>query len=428
MQPKRLLIFPAGSEIAFEILNALKFSKFVEVYGGTSVDDHSEYVYKRLIKGFPYVGEPNFLEYLNHVIKEYGIDCVYPAHDSAGVYLCENADKVNAQVIITDPETTAICRSKKETYAYFKGESFVPECYSSPEKVKNFPVFVKPTVGQGSNGAKKIDNLHDLVQSIEEDPSLVICEYLPGMEYTVDCFTDRKGNLLVTKIRDRERIRAGISVRSKLKDTDDEVRSIAETINRKLHFRGAWFFQLKRNTSGEYRLLEISPRIPGTMGLSRNCGINFSMLTLFDFWGYDISVIDNGYPIILDRAFYSAYHIDIRYDHVYVDFDDTLIVNSEVNIVLLSFLYQAVQQGKKLHLLSKHTNDIYADMKSYKISAELFDEIIVIPQDDEKYHYIKESSAIFIDDSFAERKKIHDELGLYVFDVDMVEGLLDWRY
>ena len=392
MQPKRLLIFPAGSEIAFEILNALKFSKFVEVYGGTSVDDHSEYVYKRLIKGFPYVGEPNFLEYLNHVIKEYGIDCVYPAHDSAGVYLCENADKVNAQVIITDPETTAICRSKKETYA------------------------------------KKIDNLHDLVQSIEEDPSLVICEYLPGMEYTVDCFTDRKGNLLVTKIRDRERIRAGISVRSKLKDTDDEVRSIAETINRKLHFRGAWFFQLKRNTSGEYRLLEISPRIPGTMGLSRNCGINFPMLTLFDFWGYDISVIDNGYPIILDRAFYSAYHIDIRYDHVYVDFDDTLIVNSEVNIVLLSFLYQAVQQGKKLHLLSKHTNDIYADMKSYKISAELFDEIIVIPQDDEKYHYIKESSAIFIDDSFAERKKIHDELGLYVFDVDMVEGLLDWRY
>lgn len=428
MTPKRLLIFPAGSEVAFEILNALKFSKFVEVYGGTSTDDHSEYVYKRLIKGFPYIDAPDFLEYLNRVIKEYGIDCIYPAHDSASVYLSENADKINAQVIITDPKTTAICRSKKDTYAYFEGESFVPRHYLSPDEVQSFPVFVKPAVGQGSNGARKIDTLQELIQSVENDPSLVICEYLPGMEYTVDCFTDRKGNLLVAKIRARERIRAGISVRSKLTDTDDDVRRIAETINRRLHFRGAWFFQLKRNTAGEYRLLEISPRIPGTMGLSRNCGINFPMLTLFDFWGYDVSVIDNGYPIILDRAFYSAYHIDMQYDHVYVDFDDTLIVNGAVNRVLLYFLYQAAEQGKKLHLLSKHIGDIYADMKNCRICTELFDEIVVIPPEGEKYRCIKEKSAIFIDDSFGERKKIHDKLGLCVFDLDMVEGLLDWKY
>lgn len=428
MQSKRLLVFPAGSEVAFEILNALKFSKFVEIYGGTSANDHSEYVYKHLIKGFPYIDAPEFLEYLNQVIKEYRIDCIYPAHDSASVFLSENADQINAQVIITDPETTVICRSKKDTYAYFEGEDFVPQYYVSPECVPSFPVFVKPTVGQGSKGARKIETMQELVKSVEEDPSLVICEYLPGMEYTVDCFTDRNGNLLVSKIRDRERIRAGISVRSKLMDTDDAVRSIAETINKKLHFRGAWFFQLKRNTAGEYRLLEISPRIPGTMGLSRNCGINFPLLTLFDFWEYDVSVVDNGYPIILDRAFYSAYHIDMQYDHVYVDFDDTLVVNDAVNRMLLSFLYQAVQQGKKLHLLSKHSGDIYADMKVYRICAELFDEITVIPPEDEKYRYIRETSAIFIDDSFAERKRIHEELGLCVFDVDMVEALLDWKY
>ena len=53
MEKKKLLIFPAGTEIAFEILNALKYSKFVEIYGGTSADDHSEFVYKRLVKGFP---------------------------------------------------------------------------------------------------------------------------------------------------------------------------------------------------------------------------------------------------------------------------------------------------------------------------------------------------------------------------------------
>ena len=83
MEKKKLLIFPAGTEIAFEILNALKYSKFVEIYGGTSADDHSEFVYKRLIKGFPYIEDPGFLDFLNQVIRENGIDCVYPAHDSA---------------------------------------------------------------------------------------------------------------------------------------------------------------------------------------------------------------------------------------------------------------------------------------------------------------------------------------------------------
>jgi hypothetical protein len=40
---------------------------------------------------------------------------------------------------------------------------------------------------------------------------------------------------------------------------------------------------------------------------------------------------------------------------------------------------------------------------------------------------MKEKNAIFIDDSFAERKKVHDVLGIPVYDVDMVESLIDWR-
>ena len=83
---KKVLIFPAGTEIAFEIVNALKYSKFVELYGGTSADDHSEFVYKHLIKGFPYVNDNRFLDYLNNVIDKYEIDCIYPAHDSVSVY------------------------------------------------------------------------------------------------------------------------------------------------------------------------------------------------------------------------------------------------------------------------------------------------------------------------------------------------------
>lgn len=425
---KRVLIFPAGTEIALEIFNALKYSKFVELFGGTSTSDHSEFVYKNLICNFPFVDEPSFLDYLNKTIEQYQIDCIYPAHDSVSLFLSDNRDKVNAQVIISDYKTTKICRSKKETYKFFADESFIPKTFEDIDDIEEYPVFVKPTVGQGSNGAIKINNKCELEQALLHDDSLVICEYLGGMEYTVDCLTDKSGKLLITKIRDRSRIKTGISVRSKNIQLDEQVKKIASIINRKLSFKGAWFFQLKRNSCGDYKLLEISPRIPGTMGLSRNQGINFPLLTLFIFWGYDVDIIDNGYEIELDRAFYSAYKIGINYDHIYLDFDDTLIVDGVVNCDLIKFLYQSMNKGKKIHLLSKHSTDLTLDLQKYHIDAGIFEEIKVIEFNDEKYKYISEAESIFIDDSFAERKKVHDVLGLPVFDVDMIESLIDWRF
>ena len=303
MEKKKLLIFPAGTEIAFEILNALKYSKFVEIYGGTSADDHSEFVYKRLVKGFPYIEEPGFLDFLNQVIRENGIDCVYPAHDSASVFFSEHRDEIQAQVIIAEPFTTTVCRSKAETYRYLSEYDFIPKTYPDAESIESYPVFVKPSVGQGAKGACKIGSRRELEETLETDKDLVICEYLPGMEYTVDCFTDGKGKLLACKFRDRERIRSGIAVRSKSLECPEEVQNIAHILNGRFAFKGAWFFQIKLAQNGRYKLLEISPRIPGTMGLSRNSGINFPLLTLFVFWGYDVSVLDNHYDIILDRSF-----------------------------------------------------------------------------------------------------------------------------
>ena len=424
---KKVLIFPAGTEIAFEILNALKYSKFVEIYGGTSASDHAEFVYKNLIEGFPYVDEPTFLEYLNRAIDKYQIDCVYPAHDSVSVFFSDHADEIHAQVIIADAFTTNICRSKERTYQYLSEFEFVPKTYKDSDSVSNYPVFVKPTVGQGSNGARIIRSGTELQNAIAEDDSLVICEYLPGMEYTVDCFTDKDGQLLVSMVRDRERIRNGIAVRSKNVPLSDEVQRIANCINEKFAFKGAWFFQIKKNQEGAYRLLEISPRIPGTMGLSRNLGINFPLLTLFVFWGYDVSIIRNQYDIMLDRAFYSAYKINLAYEDVYLDFDDTLTLDGKVNPDVMRFVYQAVNAEKNIHLLRRHSTDLLMDLNKLHIDSGLFCEIKVISRDNEKYNYIHGENAIFIDDSFAERKKVKDKLNIPVFDVDMIESLIDWR-
>ena len=423
---KNILVFPAGTEIAFEIHDALKNSKFVRLFGATSVPCHAEFVFQTCVTGLPFVDDPALIPALNRVIDAYGIDYVYPAHDSALLRFSEERDALHAKVVASARETVGICRSKTRTYRFLSGAPYLPAFYGSPDEIPGYPVFIKPAVGQGSQGARIIRDRSHLEEALSEGQEYTICEYLPGEELTVDCFTDRHGSLLVVSPRSRERIRAGIAVRSRNLPLTEDLQSIAEDINRRLSFNGAWFFQVKKNAAGQFRLLEIAPRIAGTMGLTRNLGINMPLLTLYNFWGIDVSLIPNREDLLLDRAFISRFQTDLSYSSVYVDFDDTLIVRGKVNAFLMMFLYQAFNQGKRLCLLTRHSTDIFADLEKACIPASLFSEIIRLEEAGAKTDYIAPDS-IFIDDSFSERKRVRDALGIPVFDLDMVESLIDWR-
>ena len=80
---KNVLVFPAGTEIALEIHDALKFSKFVRLFGATSVPCHAEFVYAVCEENVPNADDPALIDALNAIIDKYTIDYVYPAHDSA---------------------------------------------------------------------------------------------------------------------------------------------------------------------------------------------------------------------------------------------------------------------------------------------------------------------------------------------------------
>lgn len=421
-----ILIFPAGSEIGFEIYNALKFSKMLKVFGGTSVKDHSEFVYKNLISGLPYLTDENFIEKLNKAIDENKIDFIYPAHDSAGLFLTQHADEIKAKIVTSPLETVDICRSKHKTYEFFKDCEFIPKTFSSVDEIPAYPVFVKPSVGQGSNGAVKCDTKKQLLNRLDEGDEVVICEYLEGMEYTIDCFTDKDGVLRVASLRDRARTKTGISVNSRNIPVDDDIMRIAKEINSRLIFCGAWFFQMKRNSKGEYRMLEISPRIPGTMGLSRNTGVNFPLLTIYTLLGYPVDIIKHDYQIEVDRAFINRYKINQQYSSVYLDLDDTLELKDKVNAWLMLYLYQCVNKGIELYLITRHARSINETLDSHKISPSLFKEIIHITDSKEKSQYITRKDAIFIDDSFRERLDVKQKCDINVFDLDEIEALIDW--
>ncbi len=416
-----VLIFPAGEINSIELHDALSTCVNVEVFGASSIDRHGEYVFKNYISGLPMISDNDFFEKFNSLIKEKNIDVIFPTHDSVAEFFTENREKFKAKIICADEYTAEICRDKSKTYSLFKDEDFCPEIYDDFEKL---PVFIKPKKAQGAKGAKLINKKED-IPSIDIN-DYVICEYLSGEEYTVDCFTDRHKNIYAYP-RSRERIFAGVSVSGKNEPLTDEIKNIAERINQKLNFRGLWYFQIKKDDKGQFKLLEISTRCAGSMCLTRAQGANLALLSIYDAMDIDVNVFSNPYNVKMDRTLITRYKIDYNYDTVYFDFDDTLIIKDKVYLPAISFLYQCKNQNKKVILITRHENELDKTFEKHSISKNLFDRIIHIGFDEEKTNYIEPKNAIFIDNSAKERMKVYEKYKIPVFDVDMLEVLTDWR-
>lgn len=423
---KRVLVFPCGSEIGLEIYRSLHLSTHFEVYGGSSVEDHGKYVYKNYIGEIPNVDDENFLKRINEVIDDKNIDFIIPAHDSVVLRLSEAASDgdLKCEVVTSPLETCQISRSKIRTYQELQDVVRVPEIYSLEDLDRvEFPVFLKPEVGQGSKGTYLARSSEDTKFYLSKDPTLIILEFLPGEEFTVDCFTDNGGKLLFSEGRVRKRIFGGISVNSEAIDVP-EFKEIANKINRTLSFRGAWFFQLKRNSSDELVIMEIAPRIAGTSGIVRCKGVNLTLLSLFDRLNYKIRINVNDYDISIDRALYNAYKHNIFYTHVYLDLDDLVIVDGRVNPVAMSFVYQCVNKSIKVHLLTRHKGNLEETLKRHHLT-NVFDDIIAVSKYEDKHSYITENKSIFIDDSFSEREQVRLNKNIPTFDSHMIEALLE---
>lgn len=427
MKKQNILVFPCGSEIGLEIYKAMGYSIHFELFGASSVEDHGKFIYKNYIDDVPFVDDPDFAEKINAIVKKFQIDLIFPAHDSVVLKLAQEAAKgtLACRVITSPVATCEVSRSKLKSYRTFAGIIPTPKVFGSIEDVQeaDYPIFLKPDVGQGSKGTQIAKDKEDVFFYTKKDDSLLLLEFLPDKEYTVDCFTDKNGTLRFCEGRQRARISNGISVKSMTVE-DDRFKVLAEKINKRLTFRGVWFFQVKEGAGGELVLMEIAPRIAGTMGLVRGKGINLALLSAFDALDYDVDVFENSYNIVIDRALKNLYQHDIRYSHVYLDFDDLVILEGKVNPMVMAFVFQCRNKRVKVHLLTRHKHDLEQSLRDYRLTS-LFDEVIWLKGNETKVEAIKHQDAIFIDDSFAERKKVHDALGIPTFDAHMIEALME---
>ena len=128
----------------------------------------------------------------------------------------------------------------------------------------------------------------------------------------------------------------------------------------------------------------------------------------------------------LDRAFYNNFKLDIDYNSVYIDLDDCLIIDGKVNVLLMAFIYQCINNKKKIHLLTRHEGEIEQYLVNHNLH-HLFDGVVCINKGESKSdaiaHKVWGEQSIFIDDSFGERKEVKEKLHIPVMRNELIRYL-----
>lgn len=420
MAAVNVLVFPCGSENASEIHQALMHSIHVNLFGASSVDDHGRFLFARYVGDLPRIDAPDFDAKFASLLAQWGIQLVFATHDSVQHYLSTRVAAWNVALVNGDSNASRTSRQKSLTYGLFSDQPWTPTVYRSVEHVQHWPVVVKPDMGQGGQGVSLVQTAAqaDAASAQLEAPLLV--EYLPGEEITVDCFTDRNRRIVWVGPRTRERVRAGIAMRCRPLTLSAEIETIAQLINQRLTLRGPWFFQLKKDHSGAWKLLEISCRVAGAMVTQRARGVNLPLMAVLDFMRRDVMALPLSGVNLVERRITTLAQLDDDFDTVYVDFDETVIKDGKAIPLTLYFLYRMLDKGKRLVLITRHVGDPLHALVEARIDPKLFDEIIHLDNGEKKSAFTH-GRAIFVDNHFPERLDVATTCGIPVFDVDALE-------
>lgn len=419
--PVRVLVFPAGTEVGLEIGRALERSLNVRLHGAGSRDDHGALAFARHAR-LPSISEADFDARFAALLAQWDIELVFASHDDVQAYLAPRIAAWGATLVNGDPQACRVARSKSATLDMFADADWIPRRHRDVEAIGDWPVAVKPDRGQGGQGFARAADAAALAHAMAGLDQPLVTEYLPGEEITVDCFSDRHGELLHVGARSRERVVGGVAMRSRPLPADARVEAIAEAINARLNLRGPWFAQLRRDAIGCWKLLEISMRLSTGSTLARASGVNLPLLAVQDFIERDLAVLPEPRLRLLERRLEHHAVLDYPFDTCYFDLDDTLVCDGRANPAAMRLAYRLLELGKQLVLLTRHPGDIEGTLRAARISPALFDAIVHLSAGEPKSSAIV-APALFIDNHFPERQEVSRRLGIPVFDVDALDLL-----
>lgn len=215
-----------------------------------------------VVKGLRW-DDPDVIDDIGRVIKDYDVDVILPF--------------VNGAI-----EIASICHDKfKDVFVPVTGFDIVSKLFDKCEAAKTFkeaglpiprtysvlnaevPAIAKPRKGGSSRGIHIFRNMEDLMH-LNDLKKYLLQEYIENCkEYTVDCYIDKKGEILVTVPRERLEIMGGESTRTRTCH-NEILEKLSREVIEKFSLRGPVNLQFLHDLDADrYLLMEVNPRLGG---------------------------------------------------------------------------------------------------------------------------------------------------------------------
>lgn len=280
---ENILIPGAGG---FAAINAIKSLRKINFNGKIITTDSnplsagfylSDYYYV-----LPRIDDVHFINKAYEVIYKEKIDLILPTSGFDIIPYSKHKnelEKNGVSCFFSDYDTIELCDNKYKFYEKIKNDFPTPKYSLSRDEVFEFPVFVKPIKGKGSRNVYLCNSKSELEFVIKKYPEMLVCEYLPGKEYTIDVLSDMNGVPICAIPRERIETKDGISFKGKV-EKNIKMQNLCLSLAKYIGIKGPSCMQMKQDKKGEFKFLEINPRMGGGTIMATLAGVNIPYLIL----------------------------------------------------------------------------------------------------------------------------------------------------
>ncbi len=283
----RVLVTGAGGPAAVTLLRSYVKRPEVEVMAA-DIDPYAVGLYlvgpaqRRLVRRGD---DPLFVDHVIDLCRTDAVSVLIPTVDSELLPLARRRDELAAAgvtLVAASEETFAVCLDKALLAERCRGVVAVPATAVLDETFDPadwpLPVIAKPRTGSGSRDITLVTEASQWAQ-LSHEGDLLVQEYLPGDEYSIDVLAGPGGNVVAAVPRSRLKVDSGISVAGRTHH-DAELEGLARDVATAIGLVGVANVQARMAVDGRPKLLEVNPRFPGAMVLTVGAGIDMPALVL----------------------------------------------------------------------------------------------------------------------------------------------------
>ncbi len=227
----------------------------------------------------PPAARDDFFPRALELMRREGVEVILPASGFDTPVYARHLDELGAAGVTAvgcPPDVMETCVDKWRFDRRIRGRFPLARTFRKPPRDLAFPCLVKPIRGKGSRGVCICTSRGMLDEHMAQGDALLIQEYLPGPEYSVDVLADLRGRPLVAIPRLRLAVNEGVSVRARVVH-DEQLESLCLAMARELGVRGPVCMQLRRDASGTPHFIEVNPRLGGGSLFTALAGINLAL-------------------------------------------------------------------------------------------------------------------------------------------------------